>query len=166
MCPLSLQPPAHPQHHGVPHGHHPHQRPPAPHPALRPQLLLAALCCPDPLQCRSGKWRGSRRRETGSSGPQSCQSSAASVHSAHWGLPDESAARKRWVSSPCSEQCFLQVSEMPVVTGLKVSKGKGKLLCTSLRITVYVESKCRTSVVRGRWNMENRVLEKTNFMLT
>lgn len=48
----------------------------------------------------------------------------------------------------------------------KVSRGKGKLLCTSLRITVYVESKCRTSVVQGRWNMENRVLEKTTFMLT
>lgn len=66
---------------------------------------------------------------------------------------------------PALNNAFTSVRNV-CVTDLKVSKGKGKLLCTSLRITVYVEGKCRTSVVQGRWNMENRVLEKTNFMLT
>lgn len=67
---------------------------------------------------------------------------------------------------PSRKQWFQQASEEPGIAHFEVSKGKGKPLCTLLGITVYGESKCRTSVVRCHRNMENSVLEKINFMFT
>lgn len=84
--------------------------------------------------------------------PESCSISASSSSETACSKPSTEKVSQLLLHRHNAAQ---QASEKSVITHLEVSKGKGKLLCTSLRITVYVESKCRNkcrlgSVERGK----------------